>query len=103
MAHYDPHAPLVLAVCASGYGLGATCMFLHTDGSKDKNKVAAAAVMNKNVFSARLQDEATIFSAEAKEIELAFDHIKMSKCYYTHVHILQSLQIHFPVYSPFIV
>ena len=41
--------------------------------------MAAAAVMNKNVFSARLPDEATIFSAEAKAIELAFDHIKMSK------------------------
>ena len=27
----------------------------------------------------RLPDEATIFSAEAKAIELAFDHVKMSK------------------------
>ena len=35
MAHYDPHALLVLAVCASGYGLGATCMFLHTDGMNE--------------------------------------------------------------------
>ena len=38
----------------------------------------AAAV----VFSARLSDEATIFSAEAKSIELDFEYIKMSK--YTH-------------------
>ena len=38
----------------------------------------AAAV----VFSARLPDEATIFSAEAKSIELDFEYIKMSK--YTH-------------------
>ena len=47
-----------------------------------KNKVAAAAVINKDIFSARLPDEATIFSDEAKAIELAFDYIKMSKYTY---------------------
>ena len=41
--------------------------------------MAAAAVINKDVFSARLPDEATIFSAEAKAIELVFEYIKMSK------------------------
>ena len=56
--------------------------------------MAAAAVMNKNVFSARLPDEATIFSAKAKAIELAFQHIKI-----LNIHILQYFQIHFPVYS----
>ena len=44
--------------------------------------MAAAAVINKDVFSARLPDEATIFSAEAKATELAFEYIKMTK--YTH-------------------
>ena len=38
---------------------------IYTDCSKDKNKVAAAAVIKKDVFSARLTDGATIFSAEA--------------------------------------
>ena len=38
---------------------------IYTDCSKDKNTVAAAAVITKDVFSARLPDEATIFSAEA--------------------------------------
>ena len=52
---------------------------MHTDCSKDKNKLAASAVANKNVFSARLKDEANIFSADAKAIELAIEHIKMSK------------------------
>ena len=52
---------------------------IYTDGLRDKNKVAAATVTNKDVFSARLPDEATIFSADAKAIELAFEHIKMSK------------------------
>ena len=55
---------------------------MHTDCSKDKNKLAASAVANKNVFSARLKDEATIFSAYAKAIELPFEPTKMSK--YTH-------------------
>ena len=55
---------------------------IYTDGSKDKNKVAAAAVINKDVFFARLRDEAIIFSAEAKAIKLAFEYIKMSKFIY---------------------
>ena len=44
--------------------------------------MAVAAVIDKNVFSTRLPDEATLFSAEA----LAFEHVKMSK--YTHFAIL---------------
>ena len=61
---------------------------------RTKKKVVAVAVINKDVFTARLPDDATIFSAEAKAIELAFEHIKMSK--YTHFTIfsdsLSSLQ-----------
>ena len=52
---------------------------IYTDGSKDKNKVAAAAVINHDVFSVRLLNEATIFTAEAKAIQLAFEHIKIPK------------------------
>ena len=37
----------------------------YTDGSKDKNNVAAVAVINKDVFFAIFPDETTIFSAEA--------------------------------------
>ena len=44
-----------------------------------------AADINEVVFSTRLPDEATIFSADAKAILLAFDHIKMSK--YAHFKI----------------
>ena len=43
-----------------------------------KKKVAAAAVINHDVFSVRLPDEATIFTAEAKAIQLAFELIKIS-------------------------
>ena len=53
---------------------------IYTDGSKDKNKVAAAAAVNNHdVFSVRLPDEAKIFTAEAKAIQLAFELIKISK------------------------
>ena len=53
---------------------------IYTDGSKDKIKVAAAAaVSNHDVFSVRLPDEATILTAEAKAIQLAFELIKISK------------------------
>ena len=40
MAHYDPHKPLVLAVDASGYGLGA--VISHTDGVNE-NPIAYAS------------------------------------------------------------
>ena len=46
---------------------------------QDKNKVAAAAVSNHDVFSVQLPDKATIFTAEAKAIQLAFELIKISK------------------------
>ena len=58
----------------------------NTDGSRNKNKVAVAAVINKDVFSARLPDETTLFSAETKAMELAFQYIKMSK--HTHFRII---------------
>ena len=48
--------------------------------------MAVAAVINKDVFSARLPDETNLFSAEAKAMELAFQYIKMSK--YTHFRII---------------
>lgn len=40
--------------------------------------MAAAAVIDKSVFSTRLPDGATIFTAEAKAIQLAFEYIKSS-------------------------
>ena len=46
---------------------------------QDKNKVAAAAVSNHDVFSVRLSDEATIFTAEAKAIQLAFELVNFKR------------------------
>ena len=51
-----------------------TAIEINTVGSKDENKVAAAAVINHDVFSARLPNEATIFTAEANAIQLALEH-----------------------------
>ena len=39
---------------------------MYTEGSKDgRNKAAVAAVVNDDIFSVRLPDEATIFTADA--------------------------------------
>ena len=51
---------------------------IYTDGSKDQGKVAAAAVTKNEIFSARLPNEASIFTAEAKAIQLAFEYIRIS-------------------------
>ena len=45
----------------------------------DGNKVAAAAVVNNDKFSVRFPDEAAVYIAEAKSIELAFEYIWISK------------------------
>ena len=45
----------------------------------DGNKVAAAAVFNNDIFSVRFPDEAAVYTAEAKAIELAFEYIWISK------------------------
>ena len=53
---------------------------MYTEGSKDgRNKAAVAAVVNDDIFSVWLPDEAKIFTAEAKAIELAFEYIRISK------------------------
>ena len=54
-------------------------ILIYTYGSKDKYKVAAAAVINDDVFCVRLPDEATVFTAQAKAIQLAFELIKYLK------------------------
>ena len=51
--------------------------------SKDGNKVAAIILL----FSVRLPDEASIFTADKKATELAFDHIKFFE------------NIHFTIFS----
>ena len=53
---------------------------MYTEDSKDgRNKAAVAAVVNDDIFSARLPDEAAIFTADAKAIEFAVECIRISK------------------------
>jgi ribonuclease HI len=44
----------------------------------DQGKVTAAAVTKNEIFSARLPNEASIFTAEAKAIQLAFEYKRIS-------------------------
>ena len=50
----------------------------YTDGSKDTNKVAAAAVCRQHTFSTRLPSHASVYTAEIKAILLALDVIEKS-------------------------
>ena len=49
------------------------------DGSKDNNKTACAAVLNKAIIKKALPTESSIFPAEACAIDLALDIISKSK------------------------
>ena len=51
---------------------------IYTDGSKDGNAVAAAAVCSSITLSCRLSAEASIFTAEAQAILLALNIIDSS-------------------------
>ena len=49
------------------------------DGSKDNNKTACAAVLNKTILKKAHQIESSIFTAEAHAIDLALNIILKSK------------------------
>ena len=51
---------------------------IYTDGSKDGNSVAAAAVYGTKVKKCHLPNKSSIFSAEVKAIDLALDLIEQS-------------------------
>ena len=63
---------------------------IYTDGSKDGTSVTSAAITNKHTISRRLPDGTSVFSAEAKAIELALQ-LKLQKLLY--------FLIPFPVYK----
>ena len=54
---------------------------MYTDGSKSGEKVAAAAVTTQQEFKCRLQDNASVFTAELKGIELSLSHKMMILLY----------------------
>ena len=49
---------------------------INTDGSKNGTSVTSAAIINKHTISRILPDGMPVFSAEAKAIELALQHVK---------------------------
>ena len=51
---------------------------IYTDGSKEENKVGCASFTNGNCKTLRLPDGSSIFTAEAKAIDLALDFINES-------------------------
>ena len=53
-------------------------LYVFTDGSKDNNKTACAAVLNKTILKKVLPTESSIFTTEARAIDLALNII--SKC-----------------------
>ena len=48
-------------------------LYVFTDGSKDNNKTACTAVLNKTVLKKALPMESSIFTAEARAIDLALN------------------------------
>ena len=53
--------------------------YIFTDGSKDNNKTACAAVLNKTILKKGLPKESSIFTAEICAIDLALDIISKNK------------------------
>ena len=54
-------------------------LYVYTDGSKDNNKTACAAVLNKTILKKALPMESSIFTVAAPEIDLALNIISKSK------------------------
>ena len=52
---------------------------IYTDGSKDGDRVASAAVFGQQVYSARIPSANSIFSAEANAILLALKIVASSE------------------------
>ena len=49
---------------------------IYTDGSKDGDKVASAAILDGEFYQFRLPNNSSVFSAELKAIDLALNHIE---------------------------
>ena len=54
-------------------------LYVFTDGFKDNDKTASAAILNKTIIKKTLPMESSTFTAEARTIDLALDIISKSK------------------------
>ena len=64
----------------------------YTDGSKDGEKVASAAILDGELYQFRLPNNASIFSAELKAIDLALSHIEQD-AYWRYIIFTDSLSV----------
>ena len=65
---------------------------IFTDGSKDGEKVASAAVLDGELYQFRLPNNCSIFSAELKAIDLALNHIEQD-AYWRYIIYTDSLSV----------
>ena len=65
---------------------------IYTDGSKDGEKVASAAILDGELYQFRLPNNASIFSAELKAIDLALSHIEQD-AYWRYIIFTDSLSV----------
>ena len=63
---------------------------MYTDGSKDGEKVASAAILDGESYQFRLPNNSSIFSAELKAIDLALNHIEQD-AYWRYIIFTDSL------------
>ena len=65
---------------------------IYTDGSKDGEKVASAAILDGELYQFRLPNNSSIFSAELKAIDLALNHIEQD-AYWRYIIYTDSLSV----------
>ena len=65
---------------------------IYTDGSKDGEKVASAAILDGELYQFRLPNNSSIFSAELKAIDLALNHIAQD-AYWRYIIYTDSLSV----------
>ena len=65
---------------------------IYTDGSKDGEKVALAAILDGELYQLRLPNNYSIFSAELEAIDLALNHIEQD-AYWRYIIFTDSLSV----------
>ena len=65
---------------------------IYTDGSKDGEKVASAAILDGELYQFRLPNNFSIFSAELKAIDLALNHNEQD-AYWRYIIYTDSLSV----------
>ena len=65
---------------------------IYTDGSKDGEKIASAAILDGELYQFRLPNNSSIFSAGLKAIDLALNHIEQD-AYWRYIIYTDSLSV----------